>query len=61
MDEPFLDLESGSKTKLIDHTVMENILHFKHDYEHDGGKVNIIGLDEHAAVSSHEAAARKKK
>lgn len=50
-----------SKTKLIDHTVMENILHFKHDYEHDGGKVNITGLDSHAAVSAHEAAARKKK
>jgi MFS superfamily sulfate permease-like transporter len=50
-----------SKTKLIDHTVMENILHFKHDYEHDGGQVNIIGLDAHAAVSTHQAAARKKK
>ena len=50
-----------SKTKLIDHTVMENILHFKHDYEHDGGKVNIVGLDSHSPVSSHEAAARKKK
>ena len=50
-----------SKTKLIDHTVMENILHFKHDYEHEGGKVNITGLDAHAAVSGHEAAARKKK
>jgi MFS superfamily sulfate permease-like transporter len=50
-----------SKTKLIDHTVMENILHFKQDYEHEGGKVNITGLDAHAAVSGHEAAARKKK
>ncbi len=49
-----------SKTKLIDHTVMENILHFKHDYEAQNGKVNITGLDHHRPVSEHEAAARKK-
>ena len=49
-----------SKTKLIDHTVMENILHFKHDYEAQNGKVNITGLDQHRPVSEHEAAARKK-
>lgn len=49
-----------SKTKLIDHTVMENILHFKHEYEEHGGKVNILGLENHRAVSEHEAAARKR-
>ncbi len=49
------------KTKLIDHTVMENILHFKHDYEESGGTVTICGLDQHTAVSEHKAAARKKR
>jgi MFS superfamily sulfate permease-like transporter len=50
-----------TKTKLVDHSVMENIQHFKHDYEHFGGTVKIIGLHEHEAVSNHKLAARKKK
>jgi MFS superfamily sulfate permease-like transporter len=50
-----------SKTKLIDHSAMENLLHFKHDYEHQGGQVKLIGLDNHSAVSEHQAAARKLK
>lgn len=49
-----------SKTNLVDHSVMENIEHFKHDYEHEGGSVTIIGLDDHRAVSGHKSAARKK-
>ncbi len=49
-----------SKTRLIDHTVMENILHFKHEYESSGGHVEICGLNEHVALSEHEAAARKR-
>jgi hypothetical protein len=39
---------------------MENLEHFKHDYEREGGSVTIIGLDSHRALSSHKAAARKK-
>ncbi len=49
-----------SKTKLVDHSVMENLHHFKHDYVTDGGTVNIIGLDDHITVSSHQLAARKR-
>ena len=49
-----------SKTRLVDHTVMENILHFKQDYEESGGKVEIIGFDNHIPVSEHHAAARKR-
>ena len=49
-----------SKTHLVDHSVMENLEHFKHDYEREGGTVNIVGLDAHRAVSEHKAAARKK-
>lgn len=50
-----------SKTQLVDHSVMENLEHFKHDYEREGGSVTIVGLEEHRAVSSHKAAAHKRK
>ncbi|MEY4954796.1 MAG: hypothetical protein RI981_881 [Bacteroidota bacterium] len=49
-----------SKTHLVDHSVMENLEHFKQDYEREGGAVHIVGLDTHRAVSEHKAAARKK-
>ncbi len=47
-------------TKLVDHSVMENLHHFEHDYTQSGGSVSIIGLDEHEPVSDHKLAARKK-
>lgn len=47
-------------TKLVDHSVMENLHHFQHDYEATGGKVEIIGLDKHKPASDHHLAARKK-
>lgn len=49
------------KTKLVDHSVMENLEHFKHDYEahDDGGTVTIIGLENHKPLSSHLKASRK--
>lgn len=49
-------------THLIDHSVMENLEHFQHEYENmgDGGSVEIIGIAEHKPVSSHKLAARKK-
>jgi MFS superfamily sulfate permease-like transporter len=48
-------------TKLVDHSVMENLEHFKHDYEahHDVGTVEITGLDNHKPVSNHPKASRK--
>jgi MFS superfamily sulfate permease-like transporter len=46
--------------KVIDHSVMENLNHFKHDYEASGGKVIITGLDDHKSLSKHNLAARKK-
>jgi len=49
------------KTKLADHSVMENLEHFKHDYEHTGGTVNIVGLKDHHSFSNHHLAARKVK
>jgi len=40
---------------------MENLHHFKHDYESSGGKVAIVGLQDHTPFSKHELAGRKKK
>jgi MFS superfamily sulfate permease-like transporter len=48
-----------AKTRLVDHSVMENLLHFKHDYEAQGGKVHINGLENHQPLSTHLAAARQ--
>lgn len=48
------------KTKLVDHSVMESLHHFQHDYENNGGTVWIKGLEEHIPTSKHEFAARKK-
>lgn len=45
---------------LIDHTVMENIHHYQHDYNLDGGKFILQGLEKYKKFSSHELAARKK-
>lgn len=48
------------KAKLVDYSVMENLQHFKNDYESkDGGTVTIKGLDKHKALSGHELASRK--
>jgi len=46
-------------TKLVDHSVMENLHLFQHEYEDNGGTVKIIGLEKHKAVSDHHLAARK--
>lgn len=48
-----------SESSLIDHSSMENYHHFIHDYEHLGGKVEIISLDLFKPLSKHELAARK--
>ena len=47
-------------TIMIDHSVMENLHHFEHDYIANGGTVTIIGLDTHKPVSEHHLAARKR-
>lgn len=49
-----------SNTKVIDHSVMENLYHFQHDYREMGGKFSIIGLEKHKPLSEHHLAARKK-
>lgn len=61
-NELFLHVTIDLKnTKLIDHSVMENLHHFKHEYESNGGTVRIVGFDKHTSLSDHALAARKRK
>lgn len=49
-----------SKTKLVDHTTMERLHELQRDFEQQGLKLDITGLDTHRGLSSHEFAARKR-
>lgn len=46
---------------MVDHSVMENLHHFQHEYEENGGKVTLAGLELHQPVSDHHLAARRLK
>lgn len=48
------------KTKLVDHTVMEELHAYEIDYQRSGGVFKIEGLDEHRAMSDHSHASRKR-
>lgn len=50
-----------SKLKLVDHSVLENLHHFKDDYENGGGKVQFEGLEQLNQLSNHPLAARRQK
>lgn len=50
-----------AQAKMVDYTFIEQIYHFKFDYEADGGIVNIIGLDQLEAWSDHKHAVRTAK
>lgn len=50
-----------SDADLIDHTAMEFIHHFRHDYQRRGGHCHIHGLHNHDAVSPHPLAARRRR
>ncbi|RZS95257.1 SulP family inorganic anion transporter [Cecembia calidifontis] len=48
-----------SNANLVDHTVMENLHHYQHDYEHEGGKFEMRGMDHMKKLSDHSFSARK--
>jgi len=48
-----------SKSKIVDHTVMEHLHHFERDYHLTGGELELKGLDKHVPTSSHPMACRK--
>ena len=45
-----------SKTRLVDLSIMENVIEFKRLHDNNGGDVKLIGLDNHVASSSHNRA-----
>jgi MFS superfamily sulfate permease-like transporter len=45
-----------SKTKLVDLSMMENVIEYKRIQDSQGGKVSITGLDHHWSSSSHNRA-----
>jgi MFS superfamily sulfate permease-like transporter len=49
-----------TEAELIDHTVMEFIHHYAEEYNHNGGKCEILGLESHEPYSDHHLAARRK-
>jgi MFS superfamily sulfate permease-like transporter len=49
-----------SDTKFVDHSVLENLHYFEHEYVNGGGKFSLTGMDEHKKLSNHQYAARKK-
>ncbi|MGZ5030886.1 MAG: SulP family inorganic anion transporter, partial [Methylobacter sp.] len=46
---------------LIDHTVMEFLHDFQHNYERQGGKCEFFGLEYHEAYSEHPLSVRRNK
>tara|TARA_B100000767_G_scaffold46247_2_gene40823 strand:+ start:3484 stop:5718 length:2235 start_codon:yes stop_codon:yes gene_type:complete len=45
-----------SETRLVDLSIMENVIDFKRIQDNNGGDVKLIGLDNHVASSSHNRA-----
>jgi len=45
-----------SKTRLVDLSIMENVIEFKRLHDNNGGDVKLIGLDNHVASTSHNRA-----
>lgn len=50
-----------TNANLVDHTVMENLHLYQHDYEHEGGKFTLCGLGHLRKSSEHDLASRKLK
>ncbi len=45
-----------AQTRLVDHSIMENIIEYKRIQENNGGDVKLVGLDSHVASTSHNRA-----
>lgn len=48
-----------SDARIVDHSFMEALHHFEDEYQHAGGSVAVMGLDDFKAVSNHPMATRK--
>lgn len=49
-----------SEAKLVDHTVMEKLHELEREFQNSGRHLQIVGLEQHRALSRHPHAARKK-
>jgi MFS superfamily sulfate permease-like transporter len=49
-----------SGTRFVDHTVMEKLHQMQHEFELDSRELQLCGLEDHRALSTHPLAARKK-
>ena len=52
-----------SNCSVVDHTVMENLYHLQMEFEHEGGKLHIHGIEEmeHSSKEKHHLSARVRK
>ncbi len=49
-----------SDTRLVDHSVMEKLHELQEEFEREGLKLELVGLENHQKLSSHEFAARRR-
>jgi MFS superfamily sulfate permease-like transporter len=63
LDKLLKDIPSGStirldmsRTRLVDLSIMENMIEFKRIHDNKGGNVQLIGLDNHVASTNHNRA-----
>ncbi len=63
LDKLLEDIPVGStvridmaQTRLVDLTIMENLIDFKRIHDNSGGDVKLVGLDNHVASTSHNRA-----
>ena len=45
-----------SQTRLVDHSIMENMIEYKRIQDNSGGNVKLVGLDSHVSSTSHNRA-----
>ena len=45
-----------SQTRLVDLTIMENLIEYKRIHDNEGGNIQLVGLDNHVASTSHNRA-----
>lgn len=63
LDKLLKEIPKGSKvridmsqTRLVDLSIMENMIEFKRIHDNEGGDVELVGLDNHVSSSSHNRA-----
>jgi MFS superfamily sulfate permease-like transporter len=50
-----------SRTHFVDHSCMEYLEQFEHDYTRTGGSIHLVGLEAHQSASAHPLACRRRR